>query len=276
MNHHLEGKTALITGGGGAICGEIAKAYYTCGMNIAILDISLEAAEAKAGRIKESDRSGATDGQIIAVQCDVTDLDSVRAAAEETVERFSTIDVLVNGAGGSRKETTTTDEQSFFDLNFKDMEQVMRLNYFSAVLPSQVVGSLFKEKGEGVIINITSVAGFEPLSRSLTYSNGKAAANSFTQWLAVHMAQTYSPNIRVNAIAPGFMLTEQNRFLLIDEKTGESTPRGGRIIEQVPMARYGDPKEIAGAALWLASDASSFVTGAIIPVDGGFTAYCGV
>lgn len=276
MKYHLEGKTALITGGGGAICGEIAEAYYTCGMNIAILDISLEAAEAKAGGIKESDRSGATDGQIIAVQCDVTDLDSVRAAAAETVERFSTIDVLVNGAGGSRKETTTTDEQRFFDLNFKDMEQVMRLNYFSAVLPSQVIGSLFKEKGKGVIINITSVAGFEPLSRSLTYSNGKAAANSFTQWLAVHMAQTYSPNIRVNAIAPGFMLTEQNRFLLIDEKTGESTARGKRVIDQVPMARYGDPKEIAGAALWLASDASSFVTGAIIPVDGGFTAYCGV
>lgn len=146
----------------------------------------------------------------------------------------------------------------------------------SAVIPSQAVGRIFAGKKSGVILNISSIAGLQPLTCSIAYSNGKAATNNFTQWLSVHMAQNFSPGIRVNAIAPGFMLTEQNRFLLVDVKTGKLTERGKKIINFVPMGRLGDPKEIVGSALWLVSDHASFVTGAIIPVDGGFTAFSGV
>jgi len=150
------------------------------------------------------------------------------------------------------------------------------LNYLSAVLPSQAVAPGFARRGRGVILNIASIAGLKPLTRAVAYSNGKAALVSFTQWLAVHMAQEYSRDIRVNALAPGFVLTDQNRFLLIDETTGEPTERGRRIIASVPMARYATPGEMVGAALWLVSDAAAFVTGAVIPVDGGFSASSGV
>jgi len=156
------------------------------------------------------------------------------------------------------------------------MKAVLSLNYLSAVIPSQVVGRIFAEKKSGVIINISSIAGILPLTRAISYSDGKAATNSFTRWLAVHMAQEYSPNIRVNAIAPGFMLTEQNRFLLVDEKTGEITERGQQILKNVPMGCYGNPHEVVGAALWLVSDMASFVTGAVIPIDGGYSAFSGV
>jgi NAD(P)-dependent dehydrogenase (short-subunit alcohol dehydrogenase family) len=186
------------------------------------------------------------------------------------------VDILINGAGGSRKQTTTSPELSFFDIDPADMESVMAINYISAVVPSQAIGRVFAEKQSGVILNISSVAGISPLTRAISYSNGKAATNSFTQWLAVHMAKEYSPNIRVNALAPGFVLTEQNRFLLIDEETGNITQRGKDILKNVPAGRYGKPDEMLGAALWLVSEQAGFVTGAIIQVDGGFTAYCGV
>ena len=152
----------------------------------------------------------------------------------------------------------------------------MDLNYLSAVLPSQAVGRVFAAKGDGAVVNITSIGGGLPLSRALAYSNGKAAADSFTRWLAVHMATTYAPKIRVNAVAPGFMITAQNRFLLLDETSGELTDRGQTILKNVPMARFGDPHEVVGASLWLFSDAAAFVTGAIVPIDGGFSAFCGV
>ena len=152
----------------------------------------------------------------------------------------------------------------------------MDLNYLSAVIPSQAVGRVFAEKGEGAVVNITSIGGGLPLSRALAYSNGKAAADSFTRWLAVHMASAYAPKIRVNAIAPGFMITTQNRFLLTDEKSGELTERGENVIGQVPMARFGAPPEVVGCALWLFSEQASFVTRAIVPIDGGFSAFCGV
>jgi NAD(P)-dependent dehydrogenase (short-subunit alcohol dehydrogenase family) len=152
----------------------------------------------------------------------------------------------------------------------------LALNYLAAVLPSQAVGRGFAKRERGAIVNIASVAGLRPLTRSVAYSNGKAALVSFTQWLAVHMAKEYSPNIRVNALAPGFVLTEQNRFLLVDPVTGQPTERGRQVMVAVPMARYGTPEEMVGAVLWLVSEAASFVTGAIIPVDGGFSAAAGV
>ncbi|MCL5102597.1 MAG: SDR family oxidoreductase [Armatimonadetes bacterium] len=268
--YDLSGKVAFITAGGGAICGEIASALAAEGVRVAVCDISIEAARARAELITSSG------GEAIALSCDATERTSVSEAVEAVMERYDIIDILINGAGGGRKDCTTASDLEFFDIEPDALARTMALNYTSAVIPSQVMGRIFAQKGKGVILNISSIAGICPLTRAIGYSNGKAATNSFTQWLAVHMAQNYSPEIRVNAIAPGFMLTEQNRFLLVDEATGEMTERGRQIISSVPMARYGKPEEIVGAALWLVSDRSSFVTGAVIPVDGGFTAFSGV
>ena len=270
MDYGLKNKVAVITGAGGAICGQIAEAFANQGVGVAIWDLSLAAA------CKKRDEIVSAGGKAIAVQCDATDKSSVANALEQTLVEYGSVDILVNGAGGSRKQTTTSAELKFFDIEPADMQAVMSVNYFSAVIPSQAVGRVFAEKRSGAILNISSIAGFCPLTRAITYSNSKAATNSFTQWLAVHMAKEYSPNIRVNAIAPGFVLTDQNRFLLTDEKTGQITERGKEILRNVPAGRYGQADEIVGAALWLVSEQASFVTGAIIPIDGGFTAFCGV
>jgi len=270
MKYNLNGKVAVVTGAGGVICGEIAAALAGEGAKVALWDISAEAAERKAKEICS------TGGCAIAVRCDVTDRAAVIAAAETVLAEYGTVDILINGAGGSRKETTTSPDLTFFDIDPQALADTFALNYTSAVVPSQVIGRIFAEKRSGVIVNISSIAGFRPLTRAIGYSNAKAALNGFTQWLAVHMAQDYSPEIRVNAVAPGFVLTQQNRFLLVDEKTGEMTERGRRILEHTPMKRYARPEEVVGAVLWLVSDAASFVTGAVIPVDGGFTSFSGV
>ena len=270
MSDYFNGKIAVLTGAGGAIGGEIAKALAAEGVSVAIWDISEEAATAKADEIRS------LGGNAIAIQCDVVSKPSVDEALSQTVDSFSTVDFLVNAAGGSHPSTTTTPDFEFFDIEPESMRKIMDLNYLSSVIPSQAVGRVFASREAGAIVNITSIAGSLPATRSLTYSNGKAAADSFVRWLAVHMAQTYSPKIRVNGIAPGFMVTNQNRFLLLDEKTQEPTERGRSVIAHVPMSRFGDPAEIPGAALWLLSDQATFVTGAVVPVDGGFTAFCGV
>lgn len=270
MDLELRDRVAVLTGAGGAIGGAIAEALAAEGAGIAIWDISEEAGSRRASRLRTN---GA---KAISCICDVTDRDAVESALAQTLRAFPTVDLLVNAAGGSRAQTTTSPDLAFFDIDQRDMEKVMALNYFSAVLPSQAVGRILAKKGEGSIVNIGSIAGGRPLTRSLTYSNAKAAIGSFTQWLAVHMAQEYSPRIRVNAVAPGFVLTDQNRFLLLDEQSGKLTARGETIISQVPMRRFGEPHEIATLALWLASPRASFLSGAVIPVDGGFTAFCGV
>ena len=270
MNPQFEGKTAVVTAGGGAICGEIASGLASAGARVAIWDINAEAAEAKAEYI------AARGGTATAFACDATDEDSVRRALEQTVAAFSTVDLLVNGAGGGDKNTTTTPDLEFFDIAPAAIRKAMDLNHITTIIPSQAVGRVFAKQESGAIVNITSIAAGLPLSRALGYSNGKAASDSFTRWLAVHMAQTYSPRIRVNAIAPGFMITEQNRFLLEDAQTGNLTARGETVLQNVPMSRFGKPEEIVGAALWLLSDNATFVTGAVIPIDGGFSAFCGV
>ena len=270
MDNGIAGKVAVVTGGGGIICGKIAQALAKEGVQVAIWDVSLMNAKEQVKEIR------ATGGNACAVECNILDRAEVEKAKDLTLDEFKTVDILINGAGGSRPKSTTSDGLSFFELKTQDMNDVLALNYFSAVIPSQVIGGIFAEKKSGVIINISSIAGILPLSRAISYSNGKAATNSFTRWLAVHMAQEYSPNIRVNAIAPGFVLTEQNRFLLVNQETGEMTERGRQILQHCPMGRYGKPEEIVGAALWLVSDQASFVTGAIIPVDGGFHAFSGV
>jgi len=262
----LAGKVAVVTGGGGAIGGAIARGLAANGVRVAIWDVAEDAARRQATELGAG---------TLPVRCDVLDRDAIARAVQETVAAAGTIDILINGAGGSRKEATTAPDLPFFNIEPEQLRRTLALNYESAVLPSQTVGRLFAEKKRGVILNIASIAGLRPLTRAVGYSNGKAALVSFTQWLAVHFAREYAPNIRVNALAPGFVLTNQNRFLLVDEKTGEPTARGRQIISTVPMARYGQPEEMVGAALWLVSDSASFVTGAVIPVDGGLTAFGG-
>ena len=182
----------------------------------------------------------------------------------------------MNAAGGNKPQATTSADLTFFNLPADALRWVFDLNIIGTVLPSQVFGKIMAEKGEGTILNISSMNAFRPLTRIPAYSAAKAGVSNFTQWLAVHLAQLYSPKIRVNAIAPGFFLTQQNRFLLTDEKSGELTARGKSIIDHTPMARFGNPEDLFGAVLWLLSPASAFVTGVIVPIDGGFSAYSGV
>jgi NAD(P)-dependent dehydrogenase (short-subunit alcohol dehydrogenase family) len=270
MNYQLAGNVAVITGGGGAIGGAIAGALAEQGVTVAIWDIDQTAAEQKAVEINSNG------GSAIGLQCDVTAKASIESAFEATVKEFSTIAFLINSAGGSNRSTTTSTELPFSDLQAEDMAHVFQQNYMGTVISSQLVAKEFIKNNSGAIINISSIAGILPLTRAISYSDAKAAVNSFTRWLAVHMAQNYSANIRVNAIAPGFILTNQNRFLLMDETSGKLTERGQQIFRSVPMARFGKVEEIADAALWLLSDQASFITGAVIPVDGGYTAFSGV
>ena len=266
----LADKVAAVTGGGGVLCGAMSRALARAGAKVAVLDLFEEAAQRVADDIV------AQGGAALAVRCDVLDEASLEAARDAVLARFGRVDILINGAGGNKKQATTSPDLSFFDLPADAVQWIFNLNFVGTLLPSQVFGRLMTEQGEGVILNVSSMNAFRPLTRIPAYSAAKAAVSNFTQWLAVHVAQEYSPRIRVNALAPGFFLTEQNRFLLTDEASGELTPRGRTIIEHTPMGRFGDPKDLLGTALWLLSPASTFVTGVVVPVDGGFSAFSGV
>jgi NAD(P)-dependent dehydrogenase (short-subunit alcohol dehydrogenase family) len=212
----------------------------------------------------------------VAVRADVLDQESLRKAAETIQGKFGAIHGLINAAGGNRPQATTSPTLSFFDLPADALRWVFDLNILGTMLASQVFGKAMAEKGEGVILNVSSMNAFRPLTCIPAYSAAKAGVSNFTQWLAVHMAQVYSPRIRVNAIAPGFFQTNQNRFLLTDERTGDLTARGKSIIDHTPMGRFGKPEDLFGTVLWLLSPASAFVTGIIVAIDGGFSAYSGV
>jgi len=266
----LEGKVAVVTGGGGVLCGAMSRALGRLGAKVAVLDLFPAAAQEVASDIQ------AIGGEASAIQCDVLDRASIESAAREVLNRYGRVDVLINGAGGNKREATTSTDLAFFDLPADAVRWVFDLNVLGTLLPSQVFGRLMAEQGAGAILNVASMNAFRPLTRIPAYSAAKAAVSNFTQWLAVHMAQEYSASIRVNAIAPGFFLTEQNRFLLTDEQTGELTPRGRTITEHTPMGRFGDPDDLIGTTLWLLSSASDFVTGVVVPVDGGFSAFSGV
>jgi NAD(P)-dependent dehydrogenase (short-subunit alcohol dehydrogenase family) len=266
----IRGQVAVITGGAGVLCRAMAKALAAAGAKIAVLDLAEEPARKLADEIKS------TGGEAIGVPCNVLDRASVDAAVETVVKAFERVDVLVNGAGGNKPQATTSPEKLFFDLPADAVQWVFNLNFIGTLLPSQVFGRLMAQQRSGVIINVSSMNAFRPLTRIPAYSGAKAAVSNFTQWLAVHLAQEYSPAIRVNAIAPGFFLTDQNRFLLTDATTGELTPRGKQIISHTPQARFGTPDDLLGALLWLVSPSAAFVTGIVVPVDGGFSAYSGV
>jgi len=267
--YDFTGRTIVITGATGVLCGAMARALVSCGANVVILARSPEKGVAALEGI-----SGP--GSAMSVLGDALKKETLQEVARVTLNNFGRIDGLINGAGGNTPQATTRQDLSFFDLPEDSLRYVLDLNLLGTILPCQVFGRQMAEQGDGVILNVSSMSAIRPLTRVVGYSAAKAGVDNFTQWLAVQMAQNYSPRIRVNAVAPGFFVTEQNRRLLIDEKTGEPTERGRSIIAHTPMGRFGEPDDLIGATLWLLSPASAFVTGVVVPVDGGFSAFGGV
>src|ERR1043166_5705253 len=267
--YDFTGRTVVVTGGTGVLGRAMVEALVGCGAGVALLARNREKADALVSELKGPGRAVVFNG-------DATRREDLERAAREVVEEFGRVDCLLNGAGGNHPRATTSAELSFFNIPEEAIRFVFDLNLLGTILPSQVFGRLMAERGEGVVLNVSSMSAVRPMTRVLTYSAAKAGVNNFTHWLAVHLATEDSPRIRVNAIAPGFFLTEQNRFLLTDRETGGLTPRGQSIIAHTPMGRFGEPDDLLGAVLWLLSPASAFVTGVVVPVDGGFSAFSGV
>ena len=272
----LSGKVAAITGGGGALCGAMAVALGAMGVKVAILDKHLENAK------KNEKAITASGGTAMALACDVLRAEQLQACNTTVSDAWGPVDFLINGAGGNHPTGTTAmafldpealpdaDGASIFDLDPAGYRQVFDLNYMGTFLTTQVFGREMVERGSGSIVNISSMSAGTPLTKVAAYSSAKAAVSNFTRWLAVYFART---GVRVNALAPGFFMTEQLRFLHVDQKTGELTRRAQKVIAQTPMGRYGEPDDLVGPLVWLLSDASRFVTGIILPIDGGFSAY---
>lgn len=273
----LTGKVVVVTGAGGILCSMFAKALSQTGAKVALLDLNKDAAQ------KYADEIVADGGIAKGYLCNVLDKSSIEAAHAEIVKDFGTCDILINGAGGNNPKATCDNEyfksedvgnmKTFFDLDKDGVEFVFNLNFLGTLLPTQVFAMDMVEKEDASIINISSMNAFTPLTKIPAYSGAKAAISNFTQWLAVHFSKT---NIRCNAIAPGFFVTQQNQKLLFNED-GTPTPRTGKILNATPMGRFGETEELIGTLLYLVSKkASGFVNGVVIPVDGGFSAYSGV
>ena len=276
---NLKDKVAVITGGAGVICSTMARSLAAHGVKTIILDLNKELASDVAKQIEKEFNIPS-----IGVSANVLDKVSLEEAGKIIHNKFGLVDILINGAGGNSPSATTQvekmqgtegekTEETFFGLQIEGFDKVFDLNFKGTLIPTMVFATDMVGKKSGVIINISSMNSYRPLTKIPAYSAAKAAINNFTQWLAVHFSKT---GVRVNAIAPGFLLTNQNRFLLIDEKTGRLTPRGKKIINGTPMERYCIPEELTGTLIYLVSDLSKFVTGVVIPVDGGFSAYSGV
>lgn len=265
------GKVAVVTGGSGVLCGELALALGRQGASVVVVGYTrMERAEALAKQINQHR------GEAIAVQANVLDKESLQNLAQKTIDEFGQVDILINGAGGAKKEATTSEELAFFDLPEDAVRWVFDLNFMGTFLACQVFGRHMVERDSGAILNIGSMASDRPLTRSVAYSAAKASVINFTKWLAVHMSQEYSPHIRVNALLPGFFETEQNKFLLYDQATGELTERGQSIIDHTPMGRFGQPEDLVVPALMLLSDQAGLVHGTTLAVDGAFSAFSGV
>ncbi|WP_113074600.1 SDR family oxidoreductase [Petrotoga sp. 9PW.55.5.1] len=266
---NINGKIIAITGGAGVLCSQMARSLGEAGAKIVILDLSDKAMKELSEELSQKNI------EHITIKTNVLEKSDLIKAKEKILSTFGTIDVLINGAGGNKPEATTSNEKSFFDLPEDAVKWVFNLNFLGTFLASQVFGEYFAEKGEGDIINISSMNAFRPLTNIPAYSGAKAAVSNFTQWLAVHMNHNYSKKIRVNAIAPGFLLTNQNRFLLTNQD-GSLTQRGHKILDHTPMGRFGNPEDLISTVIWLISNYSEFVNGVVVPIDGGFSAYSGV
>ncbi len=275
----LRDKVCVITGGAGVIGGALVEALASAGVKTVILDLRKESAMAMAEKI--CDKFGT---EVIGMGANVLDKASLTESREAILQKYGTIDILINGAGGNSPDATTKIEEittssenyledGFFGLKMEGFKKVFDLNFIGTLLPTMVFAEEMVRNGKGVVVNISSMNSFKPLTKIPAYSAAKAAINNFTQWLSVHFAKT---GVRVNAIAPGFFLTNQNRFLLTDENTGQLTERGNKIISNTPMGEFGEPEDLQGTLLYLVSDVSRFVTGIVIPVDGGYSAYGGV
>jgi len=272
----VKDKIIIVTGASGVIGSAISVALAKNGAQVVILGRNEKKLQDTFAKIS---KTGGNHKQFV---CDVLDIKSLEIVREKMLKEVQKIDVLINVAGGAAKGASTKAEflniqtpfeDSFFGVNLTDFGYTIDLNFLGSVYPAKVFGEIMARQKSGNIINISSMGAIQPLSKSPAYSAGKAAISNFTQWLAVHLSKV---NVRVNAIAPGFILTEQNRFLLFDEKTGELTPRGKRIVEHTPQGKLGNPEDLISTIFWLLADESSFVTGVIVPVDGGFSAYNGI
>ncbi len=266
----VSGLVTVVTGANGVLISAMARELAARGAKLVLLSRNADKLSSLTAEINDAG------GEATALAGDVTSKESLQECAALVKEKYGRIDLLVNGAGGNHPDATAMPGQrSFFDLDAGALKFVTELNLVGTVLPCQVFGELMAEQKEGNIINISSMTAFKPLTRVVGYAAAKAAVNNFTEWLSVHMAQEHSPAIRVNAIAPGFFLTEQNRFLLTNED-GSLTDRGQTIIDHTPQGRFGEPEDLLSVLVWLASSGSKFVTGTVIPVDGGFQAFSGV
>ncbi len=266
----LQDRVVIITGGGGVLGGAMARGLACAGARVVVLGRTLARLQLVVDEIS------AAGGQVLAVQGDVLDRASLEAALATVLECYGRVDGLINAAGGNRPEATTSVDNPFFDLPQEAIAHVFNLNWMGTLLPIQIFGREMVRRGEGAIINVASVNAFRPLTNVVAYSAAKSAVKNLTEWLAVHVAQNYAPDIRVNAIAPGFFLTAQNEYLLIDDVTGGATARGEQIIAHTPMGRYGKPEELISTVIWLLSPGASFVSGVTVLVDGGYCAFGGV
>lgn len=266
----VSNKVAVITGGSGILCGELAKALAERGVKVGILGRTPEKIAAMVANIQ------AKGGEALGLVADVLNQTELETARQKVVDTWGRIDILINGAGGNMPGGVVMPDQNFFDdILFANYKRVNELNHDGTVLPTLIFGQVMARQKQGSIINISSMAAQQAVTRVVGYSTAKAAIDSFTRWLAVETALKFGEGIRVNAIAPGFFVTEQNRSLLTTPDGGYTT-RGETVIRKTPMARFGEADELIGTCIWLCSNASRFVTGTIIPVDGGFSAWSGV
>ncbi|MBX3015601.1 MAG: SDR family oxidoreductase [Caldilineaceae bacterium] len=265
----LQGRVAIVTGGTGVLGGAIAHGLAAAGAKVGILGRRVE----RAAEVVDAIR--AKGGEAMPVPADALDPDALVVARDQVLQQWGQVDILVNAAGGNSPDATVFGDVTFFNLKREAVQKMLDLNLMGTILPSQVFGEVMAKQGKGSIINISSMAAQRPLTRVIGYAAAKSAIDNFTRWLAVDLASKYGEGVRVNAIAPGFFIGEQNRAFLLNAD-GTPTPRGETIVAHTPMKRFGEPDELIGAAVWLCSDAAKFVTGIVVPVDGGFSAFGGV
>ncbi|MEQ9220426.1 MAG: SDR family oxidoreductase [Cyclobacteriaceae bacterium] len=268
VDYNIEGKVAIVSGGGGVLGGSISRSLLEAGAKVAILDIREENLNSRVDELSSL-------GEVQGYACNVLEEDSLKAVRDKVIEKWGAIHILINAAGGNIPGATLTEDQTIFDMKISDYKKVTDLNLDGTVIPSLIFGEAMAKSGEGSIINISSMATYSAITRVMGYSVAKTGVNIFTQWMASELAMKFGEKVRVNAIAPGFFIGDQNRAVLINPD-GSYTERSKKVLAKTPMKRFGDIKELNGLVQFLCSDAASFITGTIIPVDGGFSAFSGV